>query len=326
MGEWGLLNTTMNSHKKILLSGIQPTGAPHIGNYFGMMKPMIEMQDEYEIYAMIASYHSLTTIDNGQVLRDNMHQVVLDFLAVGLDPEKVHLFRQSDVPEHTELTWIFNCLVTMPWLSRAHAFKDKSENGIEASVGLFDYPVLMAADILLYDTQIVPVGEDQRQHVEMAREIGRKFNGQYGDVFTEPQEMIRGDVATVPGLDGRKMSKSYKNTIPLFGNDEEITKAVMSIVTDSSGDVPTNVYAIHKLFKSEAELAPLYAEKKGKYKDLKDALLADILAFVTPMREKRQYYADRPELVAEILKKGGEKAKVKAQAKMKIVRERVGLE
>lgn len=316
----------MNMSKKILLSGIQPTGTPHIGNYFGMMKPMIEMQNEYEIYAMIASYHSLTTIDNGQVLRDNMNQVVLDFLAVGLDPEKVCLFRQSDVPEHTELTWIFNCLVTMPWLSRAHAFKDKSENGIEATVGLFDYPVLMAADILLYDTQVVPVGEDQRQHVEMAREIARKFNLNYGENFVEPKELIKEDVGTVPGTDGQKMSKSYKNTIPLFGTDEEITKAVMSIVTDSSGDVPTNVYAIHKLFKPEAELAHIYEEHNGKYKALKDALLADILAFVTPMREKRQYYADRPELVAEILKKGGAQAKVKAVAKMKTVRERVGLE
>ena len=312
--------------KKILLSGIQPTGAPHIGNYFGMMKQVIDLQNEYETYGMIVNYHALTTISDAKTLLENTHEVVLDFLGAGLDPEKVILFKQSDVPEHAELTWIFNCLVTMPWLSRAHAFKDKTDKGIEASVGLFDYPILMAADILLYDTEVVPVGEDQRQHVEMAREIVRKFNATYGDVFVEPKEMIKSEVAIVPGIDGQKMSKSYKNTIPLFGTDEEITKAVMSIVTDSGSDVPTNVYAIHKLFKTEAELAPLYEEHKGKYKALKDALLADILAFVTPMRERRAYYESQPELVAEILKKGGEKAKAKAEVKMKIVRSAVGLE
>lgn len=235
------------------------------------------------------------------------------------------MFKQSDVPEHTELTWIFNCLVTVPWLSRAHAFKDKSANGIEASVGLFDYPILMTSDILIYDTDFVPVGEDQRQHVEMAREIARKFNTNYGEVFVEPKEVIKEEVGIVPGTDGRKMSKSYGNEIPLFGTDEEIAKAVMSIVTDSGSDIPTNVYAIHKLFKSEAELAPIYEEHKGRYKALKDALLADILAFVTPMRERRAYYESKPELVAEILRKGGEKAKAKAEAKMKIVREKVGL-
>lgn len=311
--------------KKILLSGIQPTGAPHIGNYFGMMKQVVEAQDEYEVYGMIVNYHALTTVQNKKELEENTKNVVLDFLAIGANPEKMILFKQSDVPEHTELTWIFNCLVTMPWLSRAHAFKDKTEKGIEASVGLFDYPVLMAADILLYDTQVVPVGEDQRQHVEMAREVARKFNTTFGDSFVEPQEVIKKEVAIVPGTDGQKMSKSYKNTIPLFGTDEEITKAVMSIVTDSGSDIPTNVYAIHKLFKSEAELAPIYEEHKGKYKALKEALLADILAFVTPMRERRAYYESQPELVAEILAKGAAKAKAKAEAKMKMVREKVGL-
>ena len=312
--------------KKILLSGIQPTGTPHIGNYFGMMKQVIDFQDEYETYGMVVNYHALTTISDAKKLAENTHQVVLDFLGAGLDPEKVILFKQSDVPEHTELTWILNCLVTMPWLARAHAFKDKTDKGIEASVGLFDYPVLMAADILMYDTDIVPVGEDQRQHLEMAREIVRKFNGNYGEAFVEPKEMIKSEVAIIPGIDGQKMSKSYNNTIPLFGTDEEIKKAVMGIVTDSGSDIPTNVYAIHRLFKTEAELAPVYEEHKGKYKALKDALLADILALVTPMRERREYYASRPELVAEILKKGGERAKAKAEVKMKHVRKLVGLE
>ncbi len=311
--------------KKILLSGIQPTGNPHIGNYFGMMKQVIDLQNEYETYGMIVNYHALTTVSNGAELAENTKNVVLDFLGAGLDPEKVIFFKQSDVPEHTELAWIFNCLVTMPWLARAHAYKDKTEKGIEASVGLFTYPILMAADILMYDTNIVPVGEDQRQHLEMAREIARKFNAQYTNTFTEPNEMIKKEIAIIPGTDGQKMSKSYKNTIPLFGTDEEIKKAVMGIVTDSSGDVPTNVYAIHKLFKSEAELKDLYEEKKGKYKDLKEALLADILAFVAPMRQRREAYASDPALVSKILEQGAEKARAKAAEKMKLVRERIGL-
>lgn len=313
------------NNKKILLSGIQPTGAPHIGNYFAMMKQVIDQQNDYETYAMIVNYHALTTVNNGAELAENTKNVVLDFLGAGLDPERAIFFKQSDVPEHTELTWIFNCLVTIPWLSRAHAYKDKTDKGIEASVGLFDYPVLMAADILMYDTNVVPVGEDQRQHVEMAREIARKFNAQYGETFTEPTEMIKKEIAIIPGIDGQKMSKSYKNIIPLFGTDEEIKKAVMGIVTDSGADIPENVYAIHKLFKSENELKSLYEEKKGKYKDLKEALLADIIAFVTPMRQRREKYANDPELVAKILRDGAEKARAKAVEKMKIVRERVGL-
>jgi tryptophanyl-tRNA synthetase len=312
--------------KKIVLSGIQPTGAPHIGNYFGMMKQVVDSQNEFEVYGMVVNYHALTTINNRKELEENTKNVVLDFLAIGADPEKMLLFKQSDVHEHTELAWVFNCLVTMPWLARAHAYKDKTDKGIEASVGLFAYPILMAADIVLYDTQVVPVGEDQRQHVEMTREVVRKFNAQYGETFVEPEALIKKEVAVVPGTDGQKMSKSYKNTIPLFGTDEEIKKAVMGIVTDSSGNTPTNVYAIHKLFRTEAELTALYEEKKGKYKDLKEALLADILAMVTPMRERRAYYESHPELVAKILKDGAEKARARAVAKMKLVRERVGLE
>jgi tryptophanyl-tRNA synthetase len=183
----------------------------------------------------------------------------------------------------------------------------------------------MASDMLLYDTQIVPVGEDQRQHIEMAREIARKFNAQYGDLFTEPEALIQKNVAVVPGSDGQKMSKSYKNTIPLFGTDEEIKKAVMGIVTDSGSEIPVNVYAIHKLLKSEEELAVLYEEKKGKYKDLKEALLADIIAFVAPMREKRAYYEAHPELVDAILAQGAAKARAQAQSKMAQVRKLVGL-
>ncbi|MEI8223664.1 MAG: tryptophan--tRNA ligase [bacterium] len=311
--------------KKILLSGVKPTGRPHIGNYFGAMKQFVDLQEEYESYVMLANYHAVTSIHNGDELRKLTHDLILDYLAIGLDPKKVVLFKQSDVVEHTELAWIFDCVTTMPYLMRAHAFKDAEAKDHEINVGVFNYPMLMAADILMYDADVVPVGRDQKQHIEYTRDTAQKFNNTFGEVFKLPKDLILESVETVPGIDGQKMSKSYGNVIPLFGTDEEITKAVMSIVTDSGSDIPTNVYAIHKLFKSEAELAPLYEAHKGKYKALKDALLADILALVTPMRERRQYYADRPDEVAAILAEGAQRAQAKAQAKMKIVREKVGL-
>jgi tryptophanyl-tRNA synthetase len=313
-------------HKKILLSGVKPTGRPHIGNYFGAMKQWIDLQDQYAPYLFVADLHALNVIQDAEQMKTLSYDLVLDYLGIGLDPEKVVFFKQSHIHEHTELTWIFDTLVTVPFMMRAHAYKDAIAKGEEPGMGLFNYPVLMAADILLYDPEIVPVGRDQKQHIEYARDIAQKFNNTYGELFPLPKELIIEDVETVPGLDGRKMSKSYKNTIPLFGTDDEIKKAVMGIVTDSSGDTPVNVYAIHKLLRSEAELDALYEEKRGKYKDLKEALLADILALVTPMRERRAYYESHPEIVAEILKKGGEKARAKAQAKMREVREKVGLE
>lgn len=312
--------------KKILLSGAKPTGIPHIGNYFGALKQFVDLQHKYDTYIMIADYHALTSIHDAKLLRELTHELVLTYLGIGLDPEKITLFKQSDIAGHTDLAWIFECLTTMPYLMRAHAFKDAEAKDHEINAGVFNYPMLMAADILLYDADVVPVGRDQKQHIEYARDTAQKFNNAFGDTFKLPQDLIIEDVETVPGVDGRKMSKSYGNVIPLFGTDEEITKAVMGIVTDSGSDVPTNVYAIHKLFKTEAELAPIYEEHKGKYKALKDALLSDILAFVTPMRERRAYYESHPELVLEILKKGGEKARAKALAKMKIVRSAVGLE
>jgi len=313
-------------HKKILLSGVKPTGRPHIGNYFGAMKQFVDLQSEYDAYIMVANYHAITSIHDGKELRQLTSDLILDYLAIGLDPEKVCLFKQSDVLEHTELAWIFDCITTVPYLMRAHAFKDAEAKDHEINVGVFNYPMLMAADILLYDADVVPVGRDQKQHIEYTRDTAQKFNNTFGEAFKLPKDLILESVETVPGTDGQKMSKSYGNTIPLFGTDDEIKKAVMGIVTDSSGDTPVNVYAIHKLLRSEAELDALYEEKKGKYKDLKEALLADILALVTPMRERRAYYESHPEIVAEILKKGGEKARAKAQAKMREVREKVGLE
>lgn len=311
--------------KKIMLSGVKPTGRPHIGNYFGAMKQFADLQDEYESYIMLANYHAVTSIHNGEELRKLTHDLILDYLGIGLDPKKVVLFKQSDVVEHTELAWIFECITTMPYLMRAHAFKDAEAKDHEINVGVFNYPMLMAADILMYDADVVPVGRDQKQHIEYTRDTAQKFNNAFGDVFKLPHELILESVETIPGTDGQKMSKSYGNTIPLFGTDEEIQKAVMSIVTDSGSDIPTNVYAIHKLFKSEVELAPLYEMHKGKYKALKDALLADILALVTPMRERRNYYADRPDEVAAILAEGAKQAQAKAREKMKQVRNHVGL-
>ncbi len=320
--------------QKIGLSGVQPTGRPHIGNYFGAMKQFVDLQDEFNMHIFIAEYHAMTTVQDADVLRDQIHNLILDYLAIGLDPEKTTLYRQSDIPELTELTWMFNCLVTVPWLERAHAFKDKSDKGIEASVGLFDYPVLMSADILLPGADVVPVGKDQIQHVEMAREIARKFNNIYGETFKEPQEYIQDDVATIPGTDGQKMSKSYGNTIPLFGTDKEIKKAIMGIVTDSKlpedpkNPDECNVFAIHKLITPEPQLSEIkkgYEQGGLGYGDSKKMLLENYLAFIEPMREKRKYYEENPGIVRQILDEGVGSIQKIARAKMKEVREKVGL-
>ncbi len=311
--------------KKVLLSGIQPTGRLHIGNYFGAMKQFVDLQDTYDTHVSIVNYHALTTVGDPQRLKADTIGATIDHLAIGLDPEKVTLFMQSDVPYITELAWIFNTLITVPYLSRAVAYKDKVAQGIEASVGLFDYPVLMAADILLPGTQVVPVGKDQKQHVEMARDIAQKFNQKYGETFVLPEAIIKKEVATTPGIDGRKMSKSYNNTIPLFASRDTIIKQVMSIVTDSSGKRPEHVYAIHTLFKRESELESLYKENEGNYKALKEALIEDIDAFIAPLREKRTELEKNEERVLDILKRGGEKARAHAESKMKEVREKVGI-
>ncbi len=308
--------------KKRLLTGLQSSGRLHIGNYFGALKPFVDLYRDYDSHLMIADLHALTTVRDPELLRQNIIDVVKDYVAVGVDPNEVILFKMSDVPEHTELAWIFECLVTVPFLMQAHSYKDKVAKGLEPNVGLFTYPMLMAADILLYDTEIVPVGEDQRQHVEYTREAATKFNNAYGETFLPPQEKIVKGVGVVPGTDGQKMSKSYKNTIPLFGTKEEIIKSVMSIVTDSSGERPENVYAIHSLLRSEEELAPIYEEHRGKYKDLKEALIEDLETFIAPMRDVRDQITDAD--VASILKKGGEQARERATQKMVEVRKKIG--
>jgi len=306
-----------------LFTGLQPSGTLHIGNYFGTLKQTVELLKDADGLVMIADYHALTTLKNPAELRKNISDVVRDYVAVGVDPKKSIIFQQSSNPAHTELAWIFDCLVTVPFLMQAHAYKDKVAKGLEANAGLFTYPMLMAADILLYDTDIVPVGADQKQHVEYAREAAAKFNAAFGETFKEPKEKILDSVAVVPGTDGKKMSKSYGNTIPLFGTKDEIQKAVMSIVTDSTGESPENVYNIHKLFRSGESLVSLYKENKGKYKALKDALVEDIEGVVGPMREKRASVSDAD--VKQILKGGGERAREQAEKKMSDVRTKVGV-
>jgi len=322
------------NNKKVLLSGVKPTGRPHIGNYFGAMKQFVDLQADYKSYIFIADLHALTTARDPKQLRADTLDLAIDYLAIGLDPEKVVFFKQSDVAEHTELAWIFNCLTTMPFLARAHAFKDAEVKNKEVNVGLFDYPLLMAADILLYDTDVVPVGQDQKQHVEITRDTAEKFNFTYGETFKLPEPLIMDEVKTLPGLDGQKMSKSYSNTIPLFADEKEIKRLVMTIKTDSK-DVSEpknpeecNVFALHKLFSGEqlAEIKKRYVEGGIGYKESKEILAENMNKYLAPMREKRAEIAKDPDQVLQILKNGANSAREQAKLKMKEVRERVGID
>ena len=320
--------------KRRLLSGIKPSGIIHIGNYFGAIKQFVDLQDQYDSFIFIADLHAITTIQDKEELSQNILNIALDYLACGLDPEKVYLFKQSDTPEVTELAWYFNCITTMPYLERSTAYKDAKAKNKEINVGLFDYPLLMAADILIQDAQVVPVGADQKQHVECARDTAQKFNNIFGETFILPEALIIKEVAIVPGIDGRKMSKSYKNTIPLFGTDQEIKKVVMSIVTDSktpeeSKDPEScNIFALHKLFLNESDTKALrkrYEDGGLGYKESKDLLLEEIISFISPMREKRKFYEDNPDEVIKILEKGAIKARVNAQGKIDLIRNKIGL-
>lgn len=310
-----------------LLSGIKPTGELHIGNYFGAMKQQVELfqSGAYDCFIMVADYHALNFIQNPAEMQQRIRELAAGYMAVGLDPEKLTIFKQSSVSAHTELAWIFDTITTMPYLMRAHAFKDAEAKENEISVGTFNYPMLMAADILLYDTAVVPVGQDQKQHIEYARDTAEKFNRTFTETFMLPEHHILESVAVVPGTDGRKMSKSYGNTIPLFANRETITERVMGIVTDSGGDRPENVYAIHKLLKTEAELLPLYEEHAGKYKSLKDALIEDLDAFISSMRQRYEELMANPDMIDEALARGGEAASSVANEKMDQVRAAIGV-
>jgi len=320
----------MADEKKRLFTGLQTSGQLHIGNYLGALKPFVELYGEYESYLMVADYHALTSLKDPKQLTGGIVDVVADYVAAGVNPAQATIFKQSDVPEHTELAWIFDCLVSVPFLQQAHAYKDKVAKGLEANAGLFTYPMLMAADILLYDTDIVPVGEDQRQHIEYAREAAAKFNTAYGETFKEPKEHIPESVGTIPGVDGKKMSKSYGNTIPLFGTDDAIRAAVMSIKTDSTAvgaplDTDKDItFALHRHFTPNlAEIQKRYNDGTIGYKESKELLAHNIIATIAPMREKRA--ALSREAVIQILKDGAEVARAKAQAKMKIVREKIGV-
>jgi tryptophanyl-tRNA synthetase len=320
----------MISTKPRLLSGVKPTGRIHVGNYFGAIKQFVDLQETHDVFVMLANLHALNSIHTKEEMLSNTEELILDYLAAGLDPQKVTLFKQSDVPAHANLTVIFNTLITVPYLSRAHAFKDAEAKGKEVNVGTFIYPVLMASDILLYNTDVVPVGKDQKQHIEYARDIAIKFNNQYGEVFKLPNELIMDETAVVPGTDGQKMSKSYDNTIPLFATNDEITKAVMTIPTDSKGkDEEKNLeelvlYQIHKYFNTSDELKEQYRKGLG-YKDAKEMLIKDIITFVTPFRERRAKFEKDPELVRSILVDGAMRANDAAMQKMHQVYDAVGL-
>ena len=324
----------MAEGKKIMLSGVKPTGRPHIGNYFGAMKQFVELQDKYKAYVFIADYHALTTLQNPAEMSSGILDLAIDYLAIGLDPKKVTLFKQSDVPEHTELGWIFNCITTVPYLARAHAYKDATAKGEEVSVGTFDYPMLMAADILLYDTDLVPVGKDQKQHVEYARDTAEKFNRLFGETFKLPEPLILAEVETVPGNDGRKMSKSYGNHLPLFSSDEEIKKFVMGIKTDSKGvNEPKNsaedlVFSIHKLVSQDqlSELRTRYEQGGLGYKESKEILIENLIKFISPLRAKRKEIAANSKQVRQVLVNGAGEAKEITKLKMAEVRKKLGVE
>ena len=317
-----------------ILSGIQPSGKLHIGNYFGMMKPMISNMDRGELYAFIVNFHAMTSVHNKEALAADTLEAAADFLALGLDPDRCIFWVQSDVPEVTELTWILSTLTPMGLLERCHSYKDKIAKGVAASHGLFSYPVLMAADILLYQSELVPVGKDQKQHIEVARDIAIKFNNTFGETFIVPDHEIDTDVATVPGTDGQKMSKSYGNTIGIFLDEKTLKKSVMAIVTDSKPvEQPKdpdacNLYNIFKLFATEERLQEvhnLYVNGGAAYGYLKLELVEILWEYFRQAREKRENLIKDKGYLKDILAQGAVKAREKAAVTLDLVRERVGL-
>ena len=316
------------------LSGIQPSGTLHLGNYFGAMKQFIENQDKYEGFYFVADYHSLTSLTKPELLRESTKNIILDYLALGLDPEKCTLFLQSDVPEHVELSWLLSNVTPVGLMERGHSYKDKIAKGLFPNTGLLTYPILMAADILIYDSDIVPVGKDQKQHLEMARDIAMKFNQQYGvEFFKLPEPLIMENLAVVPGTDGQKMSKSYGNTINMFAPKNVLKKQVMSIVTDSAElEAPknpdNNISQIYKLFVSEEK----YQEMRAKfiaggygYGHAKKELLEAILEYFKDARARREELEKNPEYIEEVLRKGALKAREIARKKITEAKQIVGL-
>lgn len=318
-----------------ILSGIQPSGKLHLGNYFGMMKPALELQNEGDAFLFIANYHALTSVSDAGLLRKSTMDVALDFLACGLDPSRTIFFKQSDVPEVTELTWLLSVVTPMGLLERCHSYKDKIAKGVASNHGLFAYPVLMAADILAYQSNIVPVGRDQKQHVEVTRDIAIKFNNEFGNVFTIPEPSIRDTVAVVPGVDGQKMSKSYNNHIEIFGEEKETRARVMRVVTDSKpleavkDPAACNVFALYKLFATDAQKA----EMEGRYRnggygygDAKKALFEIMWTYFEPFRKKRKELVNNIDYVEDVLRTGGEKAGVEAAKTLNAARRAMGID
>lgn len=317
-----------------VFSGIQPSGKLHIGNYFGAMRQHLQLQAEHEGFYFIADYHALTSNPDPAVIRENTFGVAMDYLALGLDPEKTVFWRQSDVPEVTELAWILSCVTPMGLLQRCHSYKDKIDQGLSPVHGLFAYPVLMAADILLYDSNLVPVGQDQKQHIEVTRDIAIKFNNVYGETFVLPEEHIMKSVAVVPGIDGRKMSKSYDNTIEIFEPENSVKKKVMRIVTDSTPvedpkDPETcNAFALLRLAASAEELADW--EEKYRvggvgYGTVKKRVVELLHDYFRPFREKRDELEKNRDYVEAVLCNGAQKARAVARQTMKRVRDAIGL-
>jgi tryptophanyl-tRNA synthetase len=319
---------------KRVLSGIQPSGQLHIGNYFGMMQPMLENQATADLFVFIVDLHALTSVHDRDRLRQGTLEAAADFLALGLDPDKCTFWVQSDVPEVCELTWVLSTLTPMGLLERCHSYKDKVAKGIAASHGLFAYPVLMAADILLYQAEVVPVGKDQKQHLEVARDLAIKFNNTFGETFTVPEPAISESTAVVPGLDGQKMSKSYGNTIPIFLEEKALRKRVMAIQTDATpveepkDPATCNLYALLKLFASPekmAEVHDLYVHGGAAYGYLKQDLFEQINAMFAPARARKQELLDHPDDLRDILRQGGVKARAVAAQTLESIRDRVGL-
>ena len=318
-----------------ILSGIQPSGALHLGNYFGMMRPAIELQQQGEALYFIADYHSMTSLFDADERRQNTLDVALDFLACGLDPKRSVFFKQSDVPEHTELAWLLTTVTPMSLLEKCHSYKDKTAKGISANHGLFAYPVLMAADILIYDSNVVPVGRDQKQHVEVTRDIAIKFNAQYGQTFVIPEPRIRDEVAVVPGTDGLKMSKSYGNTIEIFGEEKALRKKIMAIVMDSRTPQEPKPDAEKNLAIQLLRLVapPAFAEDFERrlraggfgYGDLKKGLFEHYWGHFAAARAQRAELAANLDYVNEVLRAGAEKARGVAQPILQRAKRHAGL-
>ncbi len=318
---------------KRVLSGIQPSGSLHIGNYFGMMSRMIKYQDENDLFSCIVNYHALTTINDPDLLRNNTINATLDFFALGLDPEKSTFWIQGDVPIVTEFTWIISNITNVGMIERSTSYKDKISKGVMPNMGLFNYPILMASDILCFGSDIVPVGKDQKQHLEMARDIAIKFNNTYGDILVIPQEDIDKNTQLVPGIDGQKMSKSYDNIIPIFGDEKFIKKQIMSIVTDSTPvdqpkDLNSPLYKLFTLFLTEKEKKDLenkFLSPGLQYGKVKQDFFDVVMEYFRPFRDKRAYLSNNMDYVLDHLNSGSEKATLVADQIISKVRSATGL-